>query len=405
MASTFLIVGGGQAAAQAVDTLRREGFDGRLVLVGEEAHLPYQRPPLSKQFLAGDLAADRLPFRHQAFYDGHRVELKLGKKAVRIDRETRRVQLEDGEELAYDRLLLSTGARSRELTSPGAHLSGVHYLRGIADVDAIRAGLKEGARVVVIGGGYIGLETAATARKLGCAVTALEMADRVMNRVVASSVSEYFAHEHRAHGVKIVCNTRVVRLEGTGAVERVVCADGSSYEADMLIVGVGAVPNVELAVQAGLECENGIVVDQHCRTSDPAIYGAGDCTNHPSLRFGMRVRLESVDNAFEQGKAAALNMLDRPTVHDRVPWFWSDQFDNKLLIVGLSQGFDQQILRGDPATRGFSVCYLKGGELIALEAVNHSKDYMAARKMIAERAKPDADKLADPQVALRDTVI
>jgi len=404
MASTFLIVGAGQAAAQAVDTLRREGFDGRLVLVGEEAHLPYQRPPLSKQFLAGDLAADRLPFRHQAFYDGHRVELKLGKKAVRIHREARRVELDDGEEIAYDRLLLSTGARSRELTSPGAHLSGVHYLRGIADVDAIRGGLKEGARVVIIGGGYIGLETAATARKLGCAVTALEMADRVMNRVVASSVSEYFAHEHRAHGVKIVCNTRVVRLEGTGAVERVVCADGSSYEADMLIVGVGAVPNVELAAQAGIECENGIVVDQHCRSSDPAIYGAGDCTNHPSLRFGMRVRLESVDNAFEQGKAAALNMLDRPTVHDRVPWFWSDQFDNKLLIVGLSQGFDQQILRGDPATRGFSVCYLKGGELIALEAVNHSKDYMAARKMIAERAKPDPDKLADPQVALRDTV-
>jgi 3-phenylpropionate/trans-cinnamate dioxygenase ferredoxin reductase subunit len=183
-----------------------------------------------------------------------------------------------------------------------------------------------------------------------------------------------------------------------------VCADGSSYEADMLIVGVGAIPNTELAAQAELPCENGIVVDEYCRTADPAIYAAGDCTNHPSLRYGMRVRLESVDNAFEQGKTAALNMLDRVTVHDRVPWFWSDQFDNKLLIVGLSQGFDQQVLRGDPATRGFSVCYLKGGELIALEAVNHSKDYMAARKMIADRARPDADKLADPRIALKDTV-
>jgi 3-phenylpropionate/trans-cinnamate dioxygenase ferredoxin reductase subunit len=387
MTSTILIIGGGQAAAQAVDTLRREGFDGRLVLVGEEPHLPYQRPPLSKQFLSGELAADRLPFRHQPFYDGHRVELRLGKAAARILRDARRVILEDGEEIAYDRLMLSTGARSRELTCPGANLPGVHYLRSIADVAVIREGLKPGARVVIVGGGYIGLETAATARKLGCAVTALEMADRVMNRVVASSVSEYFAHEHRTQGVKIVCNTRVVRLEGAGSVERVVCVDGSSYEADMLIVGVGA-----------------ILVDEHCRTADPAIFAAGDCTNHPSLRFGMRVRLESVDNAFEQGKTAALNMLDRSAVHDRVPWFWSDQFDNKLLIVGLSPGFDQQVLRGDPATRGFSVCYLKGGELIALEAVNHSKDYMAARKMIAERARPAPDKLADPQVALKDAV-
>ncbi len=404
MTSTILIIGAGQAAAQAVDTLRREGFEGRLVLVGDEPYLPYQRPPLSKQFLAGELAVDRLPFRHQAFYDGHRVELKLGKGAARIDRQARRVALTDGEQIAYDRLLLCVGARSRELTCPGALLSGVHYLRAISDVAAIREGLKPGARVVIIGGGYIGLETAATARKLGCEVTALEMADRVMNRVVASSVSEYFAPEHRSRGVKIVCNTRVVRLEGEVSVERVVCADGSTYQADLLVVGVGAVPNIQPAADAGLACENGIVVDEHCRTDDPAIYAAGDCTNHPSLRFGMRVRLESVDNAFEQGKAAALNMLDRPTVHDRVPWFWSDQFDNKLLIVGLSSGFDQQVLRGDPATRGFSVCYLKGGELIALEAVNHSKDYMAARKMIADRARPNADKLADPQVALKDAV-
>jgi 3-phenylpropionate/trans-cinnamate dioxygenase ferredoxin reductase component len=283
-------------------------------------------------------------------------------------------------------------------------LPGVHYLRSIADVDAIRAALRAGARIVIIGGGYIGLETAATARKLGCAVTVLEMADRVMNRVVASRVSEYFEHEHRTQGIKIICNTRVVRLEGAQSVERVVCADGSSYEADLLIAGIGAVPETRLAANAGLTCENGIVVDSYCRTSDPAIYAAGDCTNHPSARFGMRVRLESVDNAFEQGKSAALNMLDRPTVHDRVPWFWSDQFDNKLLIVGLSQGFDQQVLRGDPATRAFTVCYLKGGELIAVEAVNHSKDYMAGRKLIAERARPDVDKLADRQIPLKDTI-
>ena len=333
MISTILILGGGQAGAQAVDSLRREGFGGRLVLIGDEPHLPYQRPPLSKQYLAGELAGDRLPFRHQAFYDQHRVELRLGLRATRIDAAARRLSLSDGETLAYDRLMLCTGARSRLLTCPGAELSGVHYLRGIADVEAMRPGLKAGSRVVIIGGGYIGLETAATARKLGCTVTVLEMADRVMNRVVASSVSEYFAHEHRTHGVKLICNTRVIRLEGAGRVERVVCADGSSFEVDLLVVGVGAVPNSELAAEAGLACENGITVDEYCRSSDAAIYAAGDCTHHPSPRFEMRVRLESVDNAFEQAKAAALNLLGRPTVHDRVPWFWSDQFDNKLLIV------------------------------------------------------------------------
>jgi 3-phenylpropionate/trans-cinnamate dioxygenase ferredoxin reductase component len=404
MISTILIIGGGQAGAQAVDTLRREGFEGRIVLVSEERELPYQRPPLSKKFLAGELAAERLPFRHQSFYDEHRIELKLGIRAVRLDPAARRVALSNGEEVAYDRLLLCLGAISRQLTCPGSELPGVHYLREISDVPGIQEGLKPGARTVIIGGGYIGLETAATARKMGCAVTVLEMADRVMNRVVASNVSEYFAHEHRSQGIKLICNTRVVRLDGGARVERVICADGSIHEADTLVVGVGAVANMQLAAEAGLGCENGIVVDEYCRTTDAAIYAAGDCTYHPSLRFDMRVRLESVDNAFEQAKTAALNILGRPTVHDRVPWFWSDQFDNKLLIVGLSQGHDQQVTRGDPATRCFTVCYLKGGELLAVEAVNHPKDYMAARKLIAERARPDPDKLADPTVAMKDSV-
>lgn len=404
MISTILVIGGGQVGAQAVDTLRRDGFTGRLVLVGEEPELPYQRPPLSKKYLSGELSADRLAFRHRAFYDEHRVEMKLGIRATRIDAAARRVSLSNGEEVQYDRLLLGLGAISRQLTCPGADLPGVHYLRGLADVPPIQAGMKPGARAVIIGGGYIGLETAATARKFGCAVTVLEMADRVMNRVVASNVSEYFAHEHRAQGIKLICNTRVVRLEGSDRVERVVCADGSVYEADLLVVGVGAMANAQLAADAGLHCDNGIVVDVHCRTSDPSIYAAGDCTSHPSLRYEMQVRLESVDNAFEQAKTASLNMLDHPTVHDRVPWFWSDQFDNKLMIVGLSQGYDLQVTRGDPATRSFSVCYLKGGELLAVEAINQPKDYMAARKLIAERARPNVDKLADPTIPLKDTL-
>ena len=402
MISTILIIGGGQAGAQAIDTLRREGFKGRLILVSDEPQLPYQRPPLSKKFLSGELAAERLLFRHQSFYDDHGIELKLGVRATQLDAAVRKVVLSNGEEVVYDRLLLCLGAMSRQLTCPGADLPGVHYLRTIADVPQIQSALKPGTRAVIIGGGYIGLETAATARKMGCLVTVLEMADRVMNRVVASNVSEYFAHEHRTQGVNIICNTRVVHLDGTTKVERVVCADGTSYEADLLVVGGGAVANMQLASDAGLKCENGIVVDEYCQTSAPAIYAAGDCTYHPSLRFDMRVRLESVDNAFEQAKTAALNILERPTIHDRVPWFWSDQFDNKLLIVGLSQGHDLQVTRGDPATRSFTVCYLKGGELMAVEAINHSKDYMAARKLIADRARPNIDKLADPQVALKE---
>ena len=404
MISTILIIGGGQAGAQAIDTLRREGFGGRLVLIGDEPELPYQRPPLSKKYLSGEMAADRLPFRHRSFYDEHRIELKLGRQAVRLDAAARQVELADGERLTYDRLLLCLGAQSRRLTCPGAALPGVHYLRGIADVAPIQAGFKPQARVVVIGGGYIGLETAATSRKMGCEVTVLEMADRIMNRVVAPSVSRYFAAEHVSHGVNIICDTRVVCLEGRDRVERVVCADGSSHAADLVVVGVGAVAATHLASEAGLACDNGIVVDEYCRTSDAAIYAAGDCTNHPSPRFGRRVRLESVDNAFEQAKTAALNMLDRAVTHDRVPWFWSDQFDNKLLIVGLSQDYDRQVLRGDPASRSFSHCYLKGRELLAVEAVNHSKDYMAARKLIAERTPLNPDKLADGTLALRDAI-
>jgi 3-phenylpropionate/trans-cinnamate dioxygenase ferredoxin reductase subunit len=404
MIETMLIIGGGQAGAQAVDTLRREGFAARIVLVGDEPYLPYQRPPLSKKFLVGEMDADRLPFRHRSFYDEHRIELKLGVRALRLDRQAREARLSNGEAVHYDRLLLCTGAAARRLTCPGADLAGVHYLRGMADAPGIRAGLQPGARVVIIGGGYIGLEVAASGRHFGSQVTVLEMADRVMNRVVAANVSAYFEREHRQQGVKIICNTRVTRLEGAGRVERVVCADGSTHAADLVVVGIGAVANMDLARDAGLACADGVVVDEHCRTDDACIFAAGDCTYHPSVRFDMRVRLESVDNAFEQAKTAALNMLGRTVVHDRIPWFWSDQFDNKLLIVGLSQGHDQQVTRGDPATRSFSVCYLKGGEMLAIEAVNNGKDYMAARKLIADRARPAIDRLADPEVPLKEAV-
>ena len=311
MISTILIIGGGQAGAQAIDTLRREGYGGRLVLIGDEPELPYQRPPLSKKYLAGEMAADRLRVPASLLLRGTPSRAQIGQPggAARCRRTAGRARR--GEMLAYDRLLLCLGAESRRLTCPGAALPGVHYLRSLQDVAPIQAGIKPGGRIVIIGGGYIGLETAATCRAMGCEVTVLEMADRIMNRVVAPCVSQYFADEHRSHGVNILCDMRVVRLEGAGRVERVVCADGTSHAADLVIVGVGAVATTDLASAAGLACDNGIVVDEYCRTSDAAIYAAGDCTNHPSPRFGRRVRLESVDNAFEQAKTAALNLLDR----------------------------------------------------------------------------------------------
>jgi 3-phenylpropionate/trans-cinnamate dioxygenase ferredoxin reductase subunit len=402
MSGTIVIIGGGQAGAQAIDTLRRAGYAQRLVLIGAEPELPYQRPPLSKKFLSGELAEERLWFRHRGFYDEHRVELVLGKTAIRLDPATQSVGLDDRSEWRYDRLLLCLGASSRRLTCAGAGLAGVHYLRDLRDASALRSEMRPGARAVVVGGGYIGLETAATCAKLGCSVKVLEMADRIMNRVVAPVVSSFFAAEHAKHGIDIVLGARVAALAGRERVEGVICADGTVHAADFVVVGVGAVPITELASEAGLACDNGIVVDEFCRTSDPSIYAAGDCTNQPSPRYGRRMRLESVDNAFEQAKTAAHNMLGGTLIHDRVPWFWSDQFDDKLLIVGLSQGADRVVVRGDPQRRSFSVCHFLGRELLAVEAINHSKDYMAARKLIAERVSLDPDRVQDPSIALKD---
>jgi 3-phenylpropionate/trans-cinnamate dioxygenase ferredoxin reductase subunit len=402
MSEPIVIIGGGQAGAQAVDTLRRQGYADRLVLIGAEAELPYQRPPLSKKFLSGELAEERLWFRHRAFYEEHRVELVLGRAAARLDPATRSIVLQDQSVWRYDRLLLCLGASPRRLTCAGAELAGVHYLRDLGDASALRAEMRPGARVVIVGGGYIGLETAATCAKLGCSVKVLEMAERIMNRVVAPAVSSFFAAEHRRHGIEIIPNARVAALAGQDRLAEVICADGTVHSADFVVVGVGAVATTDLARIAGLACDNGIIVDEFCRTSDSAIYAAGDCTNHPSPHYGRRMRLESVDNAFEQAKTAAQNMLGGSVVHDRIPWFWSDQFDHKLLIVGLSQGADRTVVRGDPVGRSFSVCHFSGRELLAVEAINHSKDYMAARKLIADRVSLDPDRVQDPSVALKD---
>jgi 3-phenylpropionate/trans-cinnamate dioxygenase ferredoxin reductase subunit len=424
LSSRLAIVGAGQAAAQAAETLHKRGFTGSIALIGDEALLPYQRPPLSKKYLAGALDRDRLLIRHADHYADHRVDVRLGFAAVGIDRTRRRVEIADGSSVEYDGLLLATGSHPRLLRLPGAELVGVHYLRSVADVDRLRTELVVGRRAVIVGGGYIGLEVAATCREAGLDVTVLEAADRVMNRVVSPEVSRFYQAEHARHGVKIVCNARIDRLvpggesgerplsplsppgtkRGTERVGAVRLADGSDVPADFVLVAIGVEPTDALAREAGLECDNGILVDEYCQTSDPHIWAAGDCARHPSIHYGKRVRLESVDNAFEQGTSAALNMLGFTTVHDKVPWFWSDQFDLKMVIVGLTGGHDEVIVRGDPAIRAFSVCYLRAGELIAVECVNHTKDQMAARKLIPARARPDRAKIANDSIALKDTV-
>lgn len=401
---TIVIAGAGHAGAQAAEALRREGYTGRVVLIGAEPQLPYQRPPLSKKLLAGEMPFERALIRSASYYEQARIELRLGERIQAIECAQQRVILASGAPLPYDRLLLCVGSEARRLKVPGADLAGVFYLRTVDEMDAIRARCRPGARLVVVGGGYIGLEIAATCLKLGLDVTVLEMVDRVMSRVVAPEVSAYFAAEHGSRGVRLHCQTTVAAFEGDGAVREVVCTDGRRFAADLAVIGVGIVPVTDVAASAGIACDNGIVVDEFCRTSAPDVFAAGDCTNHPSPRYGRRVRLESVDNAFEHARSAAANLLGKEVRHDKVPWFWSDQYDLKLLIVGLSQGYDRCVLRGDTAQRSFSACYLRDGELIALDAVNSPKDYMAARKLIAERARPDPARLADAALALRDCV-
>ena len=400
MSEQLVIVGGGQAAAQAVQSLRQQNYAGAITLLCDEPYPPYQRPPLSKKYLAGELVRDRLLLRPAAFYAEKGVALEQNARVEEIEPAAKRVRLRDGRALAYDRLLLTTGSRARAIDVPGAALPGVHYLRTIADVDGITASLTPGARVLLIGAGYIGLEVAAVTRQRGFDVTVLEAADRVMSRTVSTEVSAFYEACHRAAGVAVHCRAAVKALHGTARVTSVETADGRTFPCDVVIVGIGIVPNVELAQAAGLECSNGIVVDEHARTADPSIVAAGDCTNHPLALLERRVRLESVPNAIHQAKVAAATILGAPTAYSEVPWFWSDQYDLKLQIAGLSTGYDEVVLRGDPAARSFAAFYLRGGQLLAVDAVNSPREFIAGKKLVANRARIAPHVLRDAAVDL-----
>ncbi|MCB2098113.1 MAG: FAD-dependent oxidoreductase [Parvularculaceae bacterium] len=404
MTERAIIIGAGQAAAQAAQSMRQAGFDGDIVMLGEERELPYQRPPLSKAYLQGELDAQRLYLRPAAFYEQQRVDIRLGVRATAVDAAARTVTTDAGETLSYDKLLLATGAPPRRLNCDGADLEGVYYLRSIADSDALRPVLSANGRIVIVGAGYIGLEVAASARKAGLDVTILEMADRVLARVAGRDISEFYEKLHRDHGVDLRLDAALDHFEGAGAVRAAVLKSGEKIACSAVLVGVGAAPATMLAETADLRLANGVWTDDHAQTSDPAIWAAGDCASHPSPIYERRLRLESVPNAIEQAKVAGVNMAGGNAVYDAVPWFWSDQYDVKLQTVGVSEGADETVVRGDPDAKKFSVWYFQRGRLLAVDAVNDPAAFAISKRHIAGKTEIDRARLADPDTDLKSFI-
>jgi len=401
-AENIVIIGAGQAAAQACASLRLFGFGGKITLIGEEAALPYQRPPLSKAYMKGEMSEERLYFRPADWYRDNDIEVLLSTRVVRIDRSERTVEIEGGKSVAYDGLILSTGSRPRALPLPGANLEHVYDLRDLSDVERIKPHMVAGKKLVIVGAGYIGLEAAAVARQLGLKVTVLEMADRVLARVTSPVMSAFFETEHRAQGVDIRTSARLASLQGERAVSAAVLDDGTEISADIVLVGIGILPNVELAQDAGIACANGILVDRDARTNDPRVFAAGDCTRRPLVHYGRDGRLESVHNAIEQGKLAAAAIMAKPRPNEDCPWFWSDQYDLKLQIAGLSTGYDEIVVRGDPATRKFAAFYLHRGKLIAVDAINSAPEFLASKRLIMSGASLAPETLSDTSLSMKE---
>jgi 3-phenylpropionate/trans-cinnamate dioxygenase ferredoxin reductase subunit len=401
---TIAIIGAGQAGAQAVMTLRAGGFDGRLFLIGEEGHPPYQRPPLSKRYLAGDVEPSRLALLPETFFDENDVTCEFANAAMRLDVAARRIELADGAEIDFEQALIATGSKPRPLAFAGADHEGVFAIRNLADVNAMRPSLGRDGRAIIIGGGYIGLEVAACCRALGLEVVVLEAGERVMGRTTSEVVSGYFEGLHRGNGVRIEVGSIVERIDRRQSGGLVVATGDGDFVGDWVLVGIGAVPNDGLAQRAGLGVANGILVDECARTTAPGIFAAGDCTSFPSARYGRRIRLESVQNAIDQAKVAARAMLGLDVHYDPVPWFWSDQYDVKYQIAGLSQFSDGQVVRGDIEAGSFAVAYLRENRLMAVDAINRPRDYMQARRLVPTVEPVDLDLLRDPSVGINEAV-
>jgi len=402
MSKRVVIVGAGHAAGQLVATLKQLKFTGDITLVGEEPWFPYQRPPLSKKFLAGTLPAERLYVKPESFYSDPSISVLRNTRVESIDRAKKTVATSDGKSLHYDALVLALGARPRQIELPGANLDGIHYLRTISDVQDIRGSLIENCKLTIVGAGYIGLEVAAVASQLGARVTVVEQLERVMSRVVCPEVSSFYDAEHRRHGVNLLLGTAISAFSGDGHIESVDLQSGEKLESDLVLVGIGVLPSTEVASQAGLSVDDGIVVDDRCQTEDPSIFAVGDCTNHPNALVGKRLRLESVHNALEQAKTAASNICGVDKQYAQIPWFWSDQYDLKLQIAGLSSGYDKVIVRGDMSARSFACLYLRDGQLIAVDAINKPRDFVQGKVLIVNKAVIDTRMLANPELALNE---
>jgi len=402
MTKKCIIIGASHAAAQLAPALRQEGWEGEILVIGDEPQLPYHRPPLSKSVLSGDKTTDSLSIRPAAFYEKNDIQFRHG-RVSRIDRDAKSISLRGGEKLDYDKLALCMGARVRKVPLQGAELQGVHYLRNIADVESIQNRVEKDKNVVIIGGGYIGLETAAALRKQGMNVVVLEMAPRILQRVAAPEISDFYTRIHTEEVVNIQTNVTIKSIVGKTRVEKVICTNGKEFAADLVIIGVGVLPNTELAQEAGIKVENGIIVDESCRTNDPDIVAAGDCCNHFNKRYQRRIRLESVPNASEQGKTAAATICGVQKEYNALPWFWSDQYDLKLQIAGLSQGYDQVVIRGGILTgRSFAAFYFLEGQLISAECVNRPKEFMLSKKIIAEKLYIKPERLSDESIEVKE---
>ncbi len=398
----IVVVGGGQAAVEIAAGVRSRGYQGPLLLISDEDHLPYQRPPLSKAFLQGTIAREKLLLRPAAFFESHRIEVRLAHRAAAIDRTRQEVQLEGAAPVSYSRLARARGARARPIGVPGDGAAGVFYLRTLRDVEAIRASLAEETHVAIIGGGFIGLETAAILRKLERQVTVIEALDRIMARVSSPSVSAFYQDYHEQRGVRFHLGRQVRRFAlERGRLQGIEFNDGEVLPARIAIVGVGVLPNIELAAAAGLACDAGISVDEYARTEDAHIVAAGDCTNHPNNLLGRRLRLESVHNAVEQARTAAATLCGMLVHYSQIPWFWSDQYDLKLQMCGIPTGFDTQVRRAGAADNAFSIFYFKDHRFIAADSINRPGDHIQARRLLTSGIALTPEQAADPAFELK----
>ena len=396
MSDTVVIAGAGHAAGQSALSLRQGGYAGRIVIVGEEAYPPYQRPPLSKKFLAGEIERERLYLRPEALFAKQEIELRLETRVTAIDRAAHQVSLDDDSRLDYGKLILATGSHVRRLPISGGELPGVHYLRTVDDVLGMQSHFRPGAKLIVLGAGYIGLEVAAVAAKAGLQVMVREIADRVMARVASPEISALYESVHTREGVELVLNSPAgSSICGTDRVECVRDEQGREFPADFIVIGVGVLPTTALAEDAGLPCDDGIVVDEYCQTADADILAIGDCTNHPNDFLGRRLRLESVHNAQEQAKTAAATILGKPEAYCQVPWFWSDQYHLKLQIAGIADPDCERVVRREGKEDEMAVFHLSDGRLQAVEAVNSAREFMLGKKLIAAKSRLDAQALAD----------